>query len=125
MPATYLCSIADIPEGTARGFDPELAGRDTVFVVRSKDRAQAWLNSCPHVPGSPLAWRKDAFLSGDGQTIVCYGHGAQFDIETGTCTKGPCLGQPLTSVALDLDPEGGLILPSFPINRFLSTKDRS
>ena len=37
----------------------------------------------------------DQFLSADLQLIVCATHGAQFEIHTGRCVSGPCLGQSL------------------------------
>ena len=103
---THLCRLDEIVDGSARGF--ALAGglRDTMFVVRRGDSVTGWLNACPHVDGAPLAWRKDAYLSADGQAIVCYGHGAVFDMNTGVCTKGPCLGQSLTPVYVERDVDG-------------------
>jgi nitrite reductase/ring-hydroxylating ferredoxin subunit len=59
-----------------------------------------------------MAWRKDAYLNGDRSRIVCSAHGAQFDIETGVCTLGPCLGQSLTSVLLEVDDSGAIRLAS-------------
>lgn len=95
-----LCHADDLPEGTSRGFDPAGAGRDTLFVVRHAGRLHAWLDACPHWRGAPMAWRKDAYLSGDRQRIVCAAHGARFDIDTGLCTLGPCIGESLTRVPL-------------------------
>ena len=103
---TYLCRLDEIVDGTARGFAIAGALRDTMFVVRRGDCVRGWLNACPHVDGAPLAWRKDAYLSADGQAIVCYGHGAVFDMNTGVCTKGPCFGQSLTPVYLERDVDG-------------------
>ena len=103
---TYLCRLDEIVDGAARGFAIAGALRDTMFVVRRGDCVRGWLNACPHVDGAPLAWRKDAYLSGDGQAIVCYGHGAVFDMDTGVCTKGPCIGQSLTPVHLERDVDG-------------------
>lgn len=103
---TYLCRLDEIADGGARGFAAANAGRDTMFVVRHGNGVQGWLNSCPHVDGAPLAWRKDAYLSADGQAIVCYGHGAVFDMSTGLCTKGPCIGQGLESVPVECDGDG-------------------
>lgn len=94
-----LCASHELPEGTSRGFDPRGTGRDTVFVVRSQGLF-AYRNSCPHVPGAPMAWRKDRYLSGDGSRIVCSAHGAQFDIPTGACVLGPCRGESLTPVPI-------------------------
>nr|WP_240788705.1 Rieske 2Fe-2S domain-containing protein [Ramlibacter henchirensis] len=105
---TYLCSADDLPDGSARGFEPAAVSGHRMFVVRRGDRVEGWLDSCPHVPGAPLAWRKDAYLSADRQSIVCYGHGAVFNIDTGVCTSGPCLGQALTPVPVERDPRGAL-----------------
>jgi nitrite reductase/ring-hydroxylating ferredoxin subunit len=111
---TYLCRLDEIVDGTARGFAIAGALRDTMFVVRRGDCVRGWLNACPHVDGAPLAWRKDAYLSGDGRAIVCYGHGAVFDMNTGVCTKGPCIGQSLTPVDLEPDVDGILWVSQEP-----------
>jgi nitrite reductase/ring-hydroxylating ferredoxin subunit len=108
----FLCSLYEIDDGGSRGFDPKGEGRDTVFVVRQGERVHAWRDSCPHIDGAPMAWRKDAYLSGDRSRIVCSAHGARFDIETGVCTLGPCLGQSLTGVPLDIDGCGAIRLAS-------------
>ncbi|MRV73767.1 Rieske 2Fe-2S domain-containing protein [Duganella sp. FT92W] len=107
-PGMYLCRLHDIADGGARGFDPRGDGRDTVFVVRQGMRLHAYRDDCPHVAGAPMAWRKDAYLNGDGSRIVCSAHGAQFDIASGACTLGPCLGQALARVALAIDGGGGI-----------------
>lgn len=94
-----LCDAAAIAEGTSRGFDPQGTGRDTLFVVR-RDGLHAYRNACPHWANTSMAWRKDAFLNADGTRIVCAAHGAQFDIPSGVCTLGPCIGETLTRVRL-------------------------
>lgn len=96
----YLCNAAAIPEGGARGFDPEATGSDTMFVVRKYGRLYGWRDACPHYGGTPMAWRKDAYVNADGTRIVCAAHGAQFDMRTGACTLGPCLGQSLDRIEL-------------------------
>ena len=111
---TPLCSIDEIADGTARGFAIASKVRDTLFVVRRGDCVRGWLNACPHVDGAPLAWRKDAYLSADGQAIMCYSHGAVFDLETGVCTGGPCIGQRLTPVSLERDADGILWASDVP-----------
>lgn len=92
-----LCHIDELRHGTARGFDPHGVGENTVFVLRRGDAVRAYHNSCPH-QGARLEYRKDRFLSADGERIVCYAHGAQFDPDSGLCIRGPCLGQSLTPV---------------------------
>lgn len=100
-----LCHLNELPDGGARGFDPRAEGRDTVFVVRHGGTLRAWVNACPHY-GTPLAWRKDTYLNADGDRIVCAAHGALFDIDTGLCTLGPCLGDRLTAQPLALHDNG-------------------
>jgi len=99
----YLCKADELPEGAARGFDPRGEGCDTIFVVRKEGRLHAYRDACPHYGDTPMAWRKDAYLDGAGSRIVCSAHGAQFRIDTGVCTLGPCLGQSLTRVPLITD----------------------
>ena len=101
-----LCALDELLDGTSRGFDPTAAGRDTVFLVRRGKVLRAYRNACPHVEGAPMAWRKDAYLNGDGSRIVCHGHGAQFDIDSGICLSGPCLGQSLHNLEVVLDMDG-------------------
>ncbi|TWO72912.1 Rieske 2Fe-2S domain-containing protein [Caenimonas sedimenti] len=103
-----LCHAQHIPAGGARGFDPAGSGRDTMFVVRSTGAWRAWRNSCPHWQGTPMAWRKDAYLTGDGRQIRCSAHGALFDLESGLCTLGPCVGESLTPVPLIQTADGHL-----------------
>lgn len=105
-----LCSLSDLEDGRARGFDPFQTGRDTVFVVRRSDRVYAYLDVCPHYGSTPLPWKKDAYLTRDAQHIFCSAHGAIFDIETGACMLGPCLGQSLTSVQVAISKAGEIRL---------------
>ena len=101
-----LCRLEEIVDGDARGFDPLQEGRDTVFVVRQADRVYAWRDSCPHEHGTPMAWRKNAYLNADRSRIVCHAHGALFDIAKGLCLVGPCMGQSLTAMPIELRADG-------------------
>jgi nitrite reductase/ring-hydroxylating ferredoxin subunit len=68
-----------------------------------------YVNSCPHI-GVPLDWAPDRFLSSDGGHIVCSMHGAEFDIATGVCLRGPCLGDGLEAIMIDIK-DGVLFVP--------------
>jgi nitrite reductase/ring-hydroxylating ferredoxin subunit len=108
-----LCHLDDLPDGDSRGFDPGASGRDTILVVRQGRNLHAWLDTCPH-QGTPMAWRRHAYLNASRDRIVCSAHGALFDIHSGVCTLGPCLGQALTPVALTLRPDDEVQLTSIP-----------
>jgi nitrite reductase/ring-hydroxylating ferredoxin subunit len=111
MDEVPLCRVDEVPPNGARGFDPLGQGRDALFVVRRGDTLRAYRNRCPHWPGAPMAWRKDGYLSPDGGHIVCYAHGARFDIDTGDCVHGPCPGQSLQSLPLIRRADGLLLVP--------------
>jgi nitrite reductase/ring-hydroxylating ferredoxin subunit len=106
--AMLLCTLDDLADGAARGVS--VAGlRCKVIVLRRGDRVFAYLDACPHYqPGTPMAWRTHAYLNGDGTHLACHSHGAQFDIESGECVIGPCLGQSLTRVPLRITENGGV-----------------
>jgi len=99
-PAQPLCRFSDLVDGASRGFDPLGEGRDTMFVTRQGDRLYGYRNNCPHFNNARMAWRKDAYLNADGSKIMCSAHGALFQIASGDCIIGPCLGQKLTRVRL-------------------------
>jgi nitrite reductase/ring-hydroxylating ferredoxin subunit len=94
----YLCAQADLGEGQSLGFDPWDEGQDTVLLVRHGGAVHGWRDACPHHGGTPMAWRKNEYLNADRNRIVCAAHGAQFEIGSGKCALGPCLGQALQTV---------------------------
>ena len=100
-----LCHWKDLPDGQSRGFDPAGRGQDSVLVVRQGPQLFAYADACPH-HNTPMAWRKDQYLNAAGDRIVCAAHGALFDIPSGRCTLGPCLGEALTPVPLTLQANG-------------------
>lgn len=102
-----LCGLGEIADGAARGFGADRSGEDTVFAVRQGTEVHVYLNSCPH-NRSPLEFMRDRFLSYDGAQIMCYAHGARFDIASGLCTDGPCKGESLVRVASTL--EAGVVM---------------
>jgi len=104
MNEVRLCALEEIPEGEARGFDPLKRGHDQLFLIRRGRHVFAWRNACPHpgYEGTSLPWRKHAYLNKDRSRILCSGHGANFDVETGVCLSGPCMGLALTKMTVRL-----------------------
>ena len=105
-----LCRLDDIADGAAKGF--ELGDGDApleIFVVRAGAGVVAYVNVCPHT-GSPLDWQPDDFMSEDGCNIMCHTHGALFEIADGFCIAGPCAGDQLTQVKVEVDGSGNVVL---------------
>lgn len=104
-----LARLSDIPDGCSRGFDPDGVGRDSLFVVRQGEQVYGWLDRCPHEGMTPLPYKRHRYMNAAGTRIVCFAHGAQFDIATGLCFRGPCLGESLTRVALSISSDGYVV----------------
>lgn len=105
-----LCALEDIPDGDSRGFLPSEHNEDRLFAVRRGNTVHVYLNSCPHTWG-PLDWARHKFLAAPGGEIVCFGHGARFDVASGVCTAGVCLGQRLIAVPAQVR-DGVVYLPA-------------
>lgn len=101
-----LCHIDELSERRARGFDPFKRGQPCLFVIKKNSELYAYRDLCPHYGDTPLPWKKDEYLDKAGDVIVCAGHGARFDIASGDCLSGPCMGQSLTRVELHVSKDG-------------------
>lgn len=99
-----LCKIDELGDPGTRGFEIDVGGPEPlrVFVVRKGDTLACYRNRCPHT-GAPLEWQPDQFLDLDHSFIQCAIHGALFRPENGYCLRGPCAGQSLEPIRLDLD----------------------
>jgi nitrite reductase/ring-hydroxylating ferredoxin subunit len=104
-----LCRLEDILDGTSKGFPPPPGGFTGLFAVRQGEEVHVYVNSCPHI-GTPLDWTRDRFLSVDGSRIVCATHGAEFRITDGECLRGPCFGDRLEPVAIQIK-DGAIYVP--------------
>ena len=103
-----LCALDDLAEHPSRGFRVgegpwPLAG----LLVRKGNRVRAYLNRCPHA-GHPLNLKPHDFLTPDRSLVVCCSHGALFDMDTGYCVDGPCAGESLVPIPIEI--VGGHVL---------------
>jgi nitrite reductase/ring-hydroxylating ferredoxin subunit len=113
--AIPLCLTTDIAEGDAKGFLPSPSATRKVIVLKRNGQFHAWLDACPHYEGgTPMAWKSNAYINGDGTYLSCHSHGALFNMETGECVLGPCLGQALTRVELTIKDTGEVFIASCP-----------
>jgi len=76
-----------------------LEDAEEVVLVRVGERVHAYRNRCPHL-GLRLDW-------GDGRCLhagelVCAMHGARFTLEEGRCVDGPCRGDALQRIAVEV-----------------------
>ena len=71
------------------------------FVVRRGDDVYAYENHCAHA-GHPLNWYPDRFLTEDLRRIICASHGAIYEIDSGKCVAGPCVGKALMRIEAEV-----------------------
>lgn len=95
-----LCRRDEIRDGGTRLFEAPGDGPD-LFLVRKGEAVYAYLNDCPHW-GLPLDVFPGRLLNRVTGDIQCANHGARFDVESGHCTFGPCLGDSLTPVPIEV-----------------------
>ena len=106
-----ICNSDEITDLESRELVVYQQGRPYFgFVVKKNEEFYAYANSCPH-QGRMLQWKPDTFLTKDLSKIMCAAHGANFEIESGLCIAGPCLGQRLK--ALDCCVIQGVLFLSF------------
>ena len=96
----YLCRVDELADPGSKGFE-DIDGQKPFFLVRRGPEVFGYWNTCPHY-GAPLDWKPDAFLSYDKDMILCSMHSALFNIDDGICVEGPCPGQGLEPVTLEL-----------------------
>ncbi len=94
---------SDFNGSSSRGFIIEVNQQEiNGFIVFDGGQYFAYENKCPHT-GAPLDWIEHQFLDADGALIQCAVHDARFNIETGVCLFGPCIGETLKALAISED----------------------
>ena len=112
-----LCSLAELEVTGSKGFavgegDWPLRG----FLVKTAKGVAAYVNYCPHA-GHPLNFKADKFLTPDRNLILCASHGALFTRDEGKCIAGPCPGQSLTPVPVEVVGDYVMLAPDVNVDR--------
>ena len=98
-----LCRLDELADPGSTGSQADLGDAvHGILVVRRNNRVYGYINRCPHT-GGPLDWMPDRFLSVDKHHIQCATHDALFRLDDGMCVAGPCAGDRLTPVPLQLE----------------------
>lgn len=101
-----VCAAGTLERGQAKAFSLSRITESgetrpySIFVVRTRnDHYVGYVNSCPH-QGTWLNFGEGIFFNNEGTRLRCGRHKAEFDIETGSCVKGPCKDKALEPLAL-------------------------
>jgi nitrite reductase/ring-hydroxylating ferredoxin subunit len=99
-------------ELTSRSFQIKIHGYlFQGFVIRKQNKFYAYQNLCRHLPVT-LDLKDNAFFNHDKKYLQCHMHGATYEIETGHCIAGPCIGANLN--ALELKEEENQLVITIP-----------
>lgn len=105
MSLVHALKADEIPAGTMKRL--VLGGMD-VLVVNHQGSYYAIQANCTHLGGDLSKGRLE------GKVVVCPRHGAQFDVTTGKCVKGPKVAflklRAQDAATYDVKVEGGSIL---------------
>ena len=94
----YLCKTDAISNNSSSKL---IIGETSLFIVKHRGTYHGFVNSCPHMQ-IPLDWDNNQFFDCENELIQCSTHGALFLITTGECIQGPCVGQGLTKITLEI-----------------------
>ena len=102
-PTARLLALDDIPVGGFAEAEGTIDGdAESLILHRDADGAvRAWFNVCPHA-GRRLDWAPGQFLASKQGLLVCAVHGASFETVGGICEAGPCRGEALRAVAVEV-----------------------
>ena len=106
-PPAALIALDAIPDGGFAEVEAVVDEGDaeSLLLYREGGSVRAWLNICPHA-GRRLDWAPGQFLKSKDGLLVCAAHGASFELDGGTCVAGPCRGEALRAVAVEVTAAG-------------------
>ena len=97
-----LSALNDIDDGGFAEVEATIDGdAESLVLYRLGDEVRAWLNVCPHA-GRRLDWAPGQFLKSKDGHLVCAAHGASFELDRGDCIAGPCRGDALRAVQVQV-----------------------
>lgn len=99
---TALIALDSIADGGFAETEAAIDGdAESVILHREGQDVRAWLNICPHA-GRRLDWAPGQFLKSREGLLVCAAHGASFELRLGECVAGPCRGEALRAVPVEV-----------------------
>ncbi|HRN61018.1 MAG TPA: Rieske 2Fe-2S domain-containing protein [Luteimonas sp.] len=102
-PDTPLIALDAIADGGFAEVEAVIDAGDaeSLILYRDGDTVRAWLNVCPHA-GRRLDWAPGQFLKSKDGLLVCAVHGASFELAQGECVAGPCRGEALRAIPVEV-----------------------
>lgn len=98
----FVAPLVEVPAESTLRCEALQGRRGTEIILRRETESDvaAWRNSCPHKPKVPIDPGDGAIV--DGDQLVCHEHGARFECDDGYCTYGPCRGEALEEIEVEV-----------------------
>jgi nitrite reductase/ring-hydroxylating ferredoxin subunit len=97
--------VGELTHGTSKKFILRCSGNIVeAMLINYRGDLYAYVNRCRHI-GISLDWVDNRFFSEDKRYLVCANHGATYEPKTGVCVWGPCEGEYLQTVPLEIENE--------------------
>jgi nitrite reductase/ring-hydroxylating ferredoxin subunit len=107
-PRYVLCRFDDITNRSAKRIPLEGVNAQgevetcPLVVVRWDEQVFGYINTCPHTPVQLDGRSPGQFFNSERSHLMCEKHGALFEVDTGMCLDGPCEGESLTPLSLEV-----------------------
>jgi nitrite reductase/ring-hydroxylating ferredoxin subunit len=102
---SLIGQVRELAPGTSKKFMLECGdGQTEAMLVNFDGKLYAYLNRCRHI-AIPLDWADNEFFTTDKRYLICANHGAIYEPRTGECVWGPCAGESLHRVPLEIEGE--------------------
>jgi nitrite reductase/ring-hydroxylating ferredoxin subunit len=99
----FVAKVGELAHGTSKKFTLEWGGAPVeAMLINYEGDLYAYLNRCRHIALS-LDWVDNQFFTEDKRYLICANHGATYEPTTGVCVWGPCGGEYLQRVALEIE----------------------
>ena len=102
MAKIKIARAENIAEGGTVKFPFTRGGRPMEgFLARFQGKLVAYENQCRHLP-LHLDYESGRFFNAEGDHFICQTHNAIYEPLTGLCVRGPCEGESLKSLKIEI-----------------------
>jgi len=105
-----VCPLRALSDGEVRvvrlGADEYGLPREVLVMTDPTDgKPRAYLNVCKHLPIPIDSGSRDFYAEDDRVHLICHTHGALYRVSDGVCVEGPCDGEALDAVTVEIEDE--------------------
>jgi nitrite reductase/ring-hydroxylating ferredoxin subunit len=101
-PGEVICPADALADGSSMKFLLRAGDRPVeAFLIRFEGRHYAYRNRCAHM-ALGLDFDDNDFFTVDQRALICKTHGAVYHPDSGVCFSGPCYGEALDPVAIEV-----------------------